>query len=144
MAEALSLAASIIAVLGAAEGVAKGIVKIQSIRNAPDEILALNNEISDLKVLLYDIQHFVQTTPESQISRNYIEPLMTSTERAKEKLLQLDALVQYKILKPQTLPNKPKISSREWLKATKVIDRSRQSLRDIRSNIAARFLLINS
>ena len=144
MAEALSLAASIIALLGAAEGVAKAILKIQSIRNAPDEILALNNEIADLQILIYDVQRYTQNNPKSQTSQIHIQHLVTLVDRAREKLLQLDGLMQYKILKPQTLPDRLRISRKEWLKAVKVIDRSRQSLRDIRSNIATRFLLINS
>ena len=144
MADPLSLAVSIIAVLGAAEGVAKGIMKIYSIRNAPDEILALNNEVSDLQILMYDIRHFIKDSPESQLSQEHVQHLVSSVNRAKEKLLQLNELMQYKIIKPQTSSNQLKISKREWLKAAQVINRSRQSLRDIRSNITTRFLLINS
>ena len=40
MADPLSIAASIIAVVGAAEGVAKKLVKIKNIRNAPEELSA--------------------------------------------------------------------------------------------------------
>ena len=144
MAEALSLAASVIAVLGASEGVAKTILKIQSIRNAPDEILVLNNEISDLQIIIHNIQGYIQDTSESQIPREHVQELATLVNRAREKLLQLNEVVHFKILKPQTLSSKPKFSSTQWLKAMKGINRSRQSLRDIRSNITTRFLLINS
>ena len=141
MAEALSLAASIIAVLGAAEGVAEGILKIYSLRSAPDKLLALNNEISDLQILIYDVQRYTRST--TQVPQEQVQGLATSIDRAKEKLLQLDELIQFKILKPRILHDKLNISKREWLKAVKVIDRSRQSSRDIRSNITTRFSLIN-
>ena len=144
MAEALSLAASIIAVLGAAECVAKGISKVYSIHCAPDEILSLNNEISDLKVLIYDVQRYITNTPKSHLPQNHVQQLRIPIDRAKEKLLQLDGLIQHRILKPQPLTGKLKISKIEWLKAVKVIGRSRQSLRDIRCSIDSRFLLINS
>ena len=144
MAEVLSLAASIIAVLGAAESVVKGLLIIHSVLNASDEILALNNEISDLQILLYDVQRHVERASESQIPHEHAEQLDISVNQAKEKLLQLDELMQYKILTPHASAKKVKISRREWLKAVKVIERSQQSLRDIRSNIVARFLLINT
>ena len=59
MADLLSLTASIIAVIGAAEGVSKTLAKIKSLLNAPDELLALNNEVSDLKIIFNDVQSYV-------------------------------------------------------------------------------------
>ena len=59
MADPLSIAASIIAVVGAAEGVGKTLTKIRNIRNAPNEILALINEVSDLRVILNDLEGFI-------------------------------------------------------------------------------------
>ena len=59
MADPLSITASIIAVVGAAECVTKTLAKIRSIRNAPDELLALINEVSDLKIILSDIQNYI-------------------------------------------------------------------------------------
>ena len=55
MADSLSITASIIAVVGAAEGVTKTLDKIKNIRNVSDELLALINEVSDLKAILSDI-----------------------------------------------------------------------------------------
>ena len=55
MADPLSITASIIAVIGAAEGVGKTLTKIRNIRNAPTELLALINEVSDLRTILNDI-----------------------------------------------------------------------------------------
>ena len=144
MADVLSFAASIIAVLGAAEGVAKTLSRIRSIRNAPDELLALTNEVSDLQIILSDVQGYVRTTQAPQISQEHLQHLSKFVNRAKEKLLQLDELVHYKVLKPQSSPDKIKVSKREWLMAVKTIDKFRQSLRDIRLNIVTHMMMINS
>lgn len=46
----LSITASIISILAVAKGVDQGLQKLQSLREVPDVILALNNEVSDLKL----------------------------------------------------------------------------------------------
>ena len=130
MAAALSLAASIIAVLGAAEGVTKALSKVRSIRNAPNEVLALNNEVSDLQVILGDVQGYIRNTPESHISQEHLQHLLTFVDQAKEKLLQLDRLIHYNVLKPQSSPNRLKISKIEWLKAVKTVNEFWRSFRD--------------
>ena len=144
MAAALSLAASIIAVLGAAEGVTKALSKVRSIRNAPDEVLALNNEVSDLQVILGDVQGYVRNTPEPHISQEHLQHLLAFVDQAKEKLLQLDKLIHYNVLKPQSAPDQIKISKIEWLKAVKTIDMFRHSLRDIHSNVVSQMVMTNS
>ena len=144
MADALSLAASIIAVLGAAEGVSKALSKVRSIRNAPDEVLALNNEVANLQVILGDVQGYVRNTPEPHISQEHLKHLLTFVDQAKEKLLQLDRLIHYNVLKPQSSPNQIKISKVEWLKAVKKIAKFRNNLRDIRLNIVTHMVMINS
>ena len=144
MADALSLAASIVAVLGAAEGVSKALSKVRSIRNAPDEVLALNNEVSDLQVILGDVQGYVRNTPEPHISQEHLKHLLTFVDQAKEKLLQLDRLIHYNVLKPQSSPNQIKISKVEWLKAVKKIAKFRNNLRDIRLNIVTHMVMIDS
>ena len=56
----LSLTASIIAVLGVGGQAVKGIAKLSSMRGTPELILALNNEISDLHVVILAIQDVVR------------------------------------------------------------------------------------
>ena len=59
MAEALSLAASIIAVLGAAEGVTKTVARIKNLNDAPETVLALVNKVSDLQIISSDVKSYV-------------------------------------------------------------------------------------
>ena len=144
MADALSLTASIIAVLGAAEGVTKTLSRLESIRNSPQELLVLINEVSDLRIVLEDIQRYYRKAREKQIPTEQVDHLSHLVNRANEKLLDLDKLIHYRLLKPQSSLDQIKVSKREWLKAIKTIDRYRQSLRDIRLNIVAHMITINS
>ena len=88
MADPLSITASIIAVVGAAEGVGKTINKIRSFREAPNELLSLINEISDLRIVLGDIQgNLSQNASSISLQREQSEHMSTLLNRAKEQLL---------------------------------------------------------
>ena len=144
MAEVLSLAASIIAVLGVAEGAAKTVSKVASIRNAPDQILALVNEISDLRVVLYNTESYVRTAQEPQIAQEHLQQLSTFVDRAKAKLLELEKLIHHTILKPQSSPERIVISKFEWTRAVQKVYQFQQNLQDIRLNIVTQMTMINS
>ena len=64
--------------------------------------------------------------------------------RARDMLLQLDELIQYRLTKPESAVSRIKVSRREWATAKTTIDNFRQSLRDIKLNIIAQMGVINS
>ena len=143
MADGLSFAASLIAVLGAAEGLSKALSRIRRLCHASDELLALINEVSDLRIILGDVQNYViQDGRSPQLSQNHAQHLMVLVDRAKKTLFELDKLIHYHLIKPQQGPIK--VAKREWLKATTTIERFRHSLRDIRLNIATHMVIVNS
>ena len=145
MADPLSIAASVIAVVGAAEGVGKTINKIRNIREAPNELLALINEISDLKIVLSDIgNHLTRNTSNLQVQEEQSQHMAILLDRAKEQLLRLDGLVQYRLVRPESTSQKVRISRQEWVKATSTIKKFRDSLRDNRLNIIAQMAVINA
>ncbi|OQV00430.1 Ankyrin repeat-containing protein [Cladophialophora immunda] len=51
----LSFTASLIALIGAANAASQGLQKLIRLRGVPDVILALNNEVSDLQLLLHEV-----------------------------------------------------------------------------------------
>ena len=94
MAAAISLAASIVALVGAADAVGKTLSKARLLYRAPDELLALNNEISDLTVVMRNIGSHVHTTDPTS-SQESLNHLKTLVERARDRILQLDQLIHY-------------------------------------------------
>ena len=133
MADPLSITASIIAVMGAAEGVSKGFSKIKDFRRAPDDFLALMNEISDLRIVLGDVERNTREAGRFSIPHEQTAHMLDLTQRAKDRLLELDQLVQYRLVKPAA--GGMRISRREWIIAKPTIVRFRESLRDVRLNL---------
>ena len=143
MADGLSFAASIITVLGTAEGLSKALSRIRRLRHVPNELLALINEVSDLRIILGEVQSYaVQESRSPQLIPSHVQHLAVLVDRAKDTLLELDELIHYHLVKPQQGPTK--VAKREWLKAAATIERFRQSLRDIRLNITTHMVLMNS
>ena len=61
--------------------------------------------------------------------------MSTLVNQDKDKLLDLDKLIQYKLVKPESTSDHIKVSHREWVKGKKTIEKFRQILRDIRLNV---------
>ena len=145
MADPLSITASIIAVISAAEGVGKTLAKIKDIRKAPNEVIALINEVSDLRIILGDFEGYIaQNTERPQILQSQLDHMSVLLQRAKDRLLELDQLVEYRLLTPGSRSDQIQVSRREWAGAKDTIKKFRTSLRDIRLNIIAQMVVVNS
>ena len=65
----LSITASALTLLAATKQVAMGLDKLASIKGAPAAVLALNNEVSDLRLVLSEAEPLLQE------SRAYVHPI---------------------------------------------------------------------
>ncbi len=81
MADLLSVVASIIAVIVAAEIVGKTLCQIRDVTNAPDELLALSNEISDLTVVLKKVESYATAADGAVSSLEYLEHILVLAKR---------------------------------------------------------------
>ena len=145
MADPLSITASVIAVLGAADGANKALTRIKNLANAPRKLLDLINEVSDLTLVLDSIETFVKKTDErKQANEEHLQHMKTLMDRAKTRLLELDQLIHYHLLKPDSTPQRIKVSKRKWALAKDTIEEFRRSLRDMRMDLATQMLVINS
>ena len=131
--------------IGPTEGVTKTLTKIRNIRNAPSEALALINEVSDLRIILDDLEGYIlQNTARPQLSQGQLHHMSVLLQRAKDLLLELDQLVEYRLLKPDSRSDKIQVSRLEWAKAKDTIEKFRMGLRDIRLNVVTQMVVINS
>ena len=136
MADPLSLTVSIIAVIGAVEVLGKTLKKISSIRNTLNELLALVNEISDFRIILSNIEnHNVKNTED--VPQEQLQHMSILLNRAKDRLLQLDELVQHRLIKPNLTSTRIKVSQLNWSRASGTIEEFRKSLKDVRMNLIA-------
>ena len=146
MADPLSITASIVAIIGAAEGVTKIIRKVKHIQHAPIKLLALLNEVADLTTVLKVVQTFIrdQNTQSCNIPQDQVQQVSILVDRAKDEILQLEKLIEYTLVKPNSTLESIKISRQEWLKARPEITEFQQSFRDIRLKVMTHMALINS
>ena len=101
----LSVSVSAIALVGATKQVAKGLSKLASLRGAPAAVLALNNEVSDVRLVLDEAQPLLVSS-ESEfdeksgdgIFKSRKEILKASIERANDRLVELEAVVQNRLM----------------------------------------------
>ena len=146
MAAALSLAASIIAVIGAAKTIGATLSKVKLLRDAPDSLLALNNEVADLTVTLRTVETYLTSsdTERAVPSRGVLEHISTLIDRAKDRLLQLDRLIHYQLLESGSFDGDFKVFRLRWIRAKDTIENHRRALVEIRQNILLQTLIMNS
>ena len=128
------MTASIIAVVGAASSVGRSLEKLSILRGAPAGILALNNEISDLRLILHEIDTVLQN------NRGSIRPslnisLMASLYQAKDKLLELESVIEYQVMTTNSDGSEIRINRFAWTRNQGRIHRIQESLRLIRLNL---------
>ena len=142
MADPLSIIASIIAVIGAAESVSKTLNRIRDITNAPDEVLALGNEISDLTVVLKHVETYVTAVDGAVISLENLEHLSVLAKRAQSKLAQLERIVQHHLPEPGGANRRSSLLRLQWALLKTKVDGLRVDLRDIKLSIVVQMTTV--
>jgi len=154
MAEPLSLAASIIAVLGAAEKTGRGLERLRSLHNASDEIEYILNEvylpssrphlhqanmsqINDMRVVLRSVHN-----AEMALTGSEAEDIHELVQRCRNEVLELDTLVTYHLQAASGYDSagRAKVNTRGWLSKSGQLGRIRERLRDRRENLAVALL----
>jgi len=121
----LSIAASIVAFVGAAEASVEGLKKLRGFYKAPAEIDALVNEIEDLRLWITDIN----LSQHEATLRQDMPALCKLLDEARSQILNLDEIVASRLR-----PN-GKNSRIEWFRNSSKIGNIRTSIREIKSNM---------
>ena len=92
----LSISASVVALLGAGGTLAKLLKKAIGLKNAPNVLRALNNEVSELQTTANDVNDLLWTAnrdPDDHPPKS----LISSLSRVKSTLLQLESYISYQL-----------------------------------------------
>ncbi|KAL8674119.1 MAG: hypothetical protein Q9168_001456 [Polycauliona sp. 1 TL-2023] len=128
----LSISASVVALLGAADGVSRGLRKLLRLRGVPDLILALNNEVSDLQLLLNEVGILVKEA-------RSLHSLPRILERIQAKLNTLDVVLR------RFSNTGPKWPARVlWLKEEPNVQRMRNELGTLKQDLTTALGLSSS
>ena len=142
MADPLSIIASIIAVIGAAESVGRTLNRITDITNAPDEVLALSNEISDFTVVLKHVETYVTAADGAVISLEKLEHLNVLAKRAQSKLAQLERIMHNHLPEPGGANRRSSLLRLQWALLKTKVDGLRVDLRDIKLSIVVQMIAV--
>ncbi|KAG8531764.1 uncharacterized protein KY384_003400 [Bacidia gigantensis] len=127
----VSFAASLLTLLAAANHVAKGLDKLASIRGAPLAVLALNNEVSDLRLVLCEAEPLLEKHKGATIS-SAIEnqSLLSSIERAKDRLMELESIIGNRLMR--RMGTKDKLG---WLYEQDKVQKALLDVQKAKSNV---------
>ncbi|KAL8956008.1 MAG: hypothetical protein Q9183_006451, partial [Haloplaca sp. 2 TL-2023] len=96
----VSVAASVLTVIGAAATAARTLDHLSSLKHAPDTLVALVNEVSDLRVVLHNVRDAVQDRAKSSQECGNLSFIV---QRASSKLSELNRLIFGNLLKTDGL-----------------------------------------
>ena len=92
----LSISASVVALLGAGGTLAKLLRKGIGLKNAPDVLRTLNDEVSELRSTAYDVNDLLWTANQDP-DDHPPKSLVSTLSRVKSILLQLESVVIWEL-----------------------------------------------
>ncbi|KAI0856242.1 ankyrin repeat-containing domain protein [Xylaria cubensis] len=144
----LSLTASIIAVITAAGQVTKGLRTLYELRHAPEEVLALADEVNEFQALTYLVQKATRNVSTSDLASEDQLILKRLLDSAKEPLEELDELIAVCIRKANTSNNESgvysKISFKAWIRSRKSIGSLKERLLRAQRNISTALIALGN
>ena len=133
----LSIVASIIAVVGVGGKAAKAVRRLAALRDAPDLMLALNNEISDLCLAAQAVQDILQEqlTSHQPMKPSVKTSITNSLQLANDQVGQLEAFYQ-RLLRSSPVTGVPiEVNKSMWLRERKHIKKLQHKFHNVRVNL---------
>ncbi|KAL9077325.1 MAG: hypothetical protein Q9157_003392 [Trypethelium eluteriae] len=134
----LSICASAIAVLQAANSLGKTIGKLRSLMAAGDEISLLLTEISDLKVVFQNTKEALEALPRSNdLDCRQKRDLLGLLNRALEASTKLELFIKERLIRKSSLQDDFKINYLAWLSAKPRLQRYQTELKSIQTSFVS-------
>ena len=122
-----SVTVGAIGLAGAANKATGSVIKrLKALRDAPEELRDLLAELSQFELVLQTIQN---AADQSETTHS---PLETVLGTARDKILELHWLIEYRLTKAGT---SSEVDRSQWAGSQKDVDRLRKQLKDIRANL---------
>ena len=122
-----SVTVGAIGLAGAANKATGSVIKrLKALRDAPEELRDLLAELSHFELVVQTIQNAADQ------SETAGSPLETLLGTAKDKILELNTLIEYRLTKAGT---SSEVDRSQWAGSQKDVDKLRKQLKDIRANV---------
>lgn len=138
-----SIAASVITVIGAVGGVSATIQRLLSLRGAHDAVSALNNEVSDLRLVLEPIRTLLQNNSRS-IQPEIALSIGNSSDQAGRLLRELETVINFSKMSRQGPQSKLDFNRAAWYRQSSRIKRIQSDLRSLRNRLNTALNVLNS
>lgn len=143
----LSISAAIVTLMGAANHVAIGLNKLSSLKGASAAILQLNDEVSDLHLILQEtepllLRHKQAASPglATKVTASVDEPLLLlSMERARNNLTDVESLIQNRLMNRMGA-----IDKLGWLMDQDKVRQAKENIRRTKLDITAALGVVSS
>ncbi|KAI9774855.1 MAG: hypothetical protein M1840_000071 [Geoglossum simile] len=133
----LSVAASTIAIVGAAREITRAILKLRALHSAPREFHTLIKEVADFQAVLGDIDTILSSrNGGANLPQGPMLSLSRSLDDAKGKLLELSQIIENRLIKPAPAGEEPKVARQKWLWERTRVKAILVDLKDARISIA--------
>ena len=130
MADPLSITTAIAPLLGTAGSIGKGLKKVIELRNdAPDILLGVNNEITELRAVIQMFDDLLQRQYITRDATPYRQ-LGVSLDKAKGTLLKLDQLFSYELTVVEGNDLDLRLDKSAWLRAEPKFRALKDQIRD--------------
>ena len=127
-----SITVGILGILGAGSKVAQGLKKVLALRNAPNALLALNNEISEVHYVVQDVQTVLEQYPQSDMKVPV--SLTSALERMNRTTLSLESVVAYDLTTVASHEaTTVRVDKSRWLRAEAKIQALQAQMREDRT-----------
>ena len=144
----LSLTASILAIIGVGSTIGKSLKKLLSARRLPDILLQLNNDLTDLRYVVHDVddllQQQVQVTGEDREPLSSYASLTSALEHAKKTLVALESLIVYELTTVNSRDGRTRIDWMSWLRVESKVKRLEKDIRTDRVRLSSAMSLLTS
>ena len=141
----LSVTASVLAVTGVAVQVAKKLRKLRGFCNPSGEIHAVENEIADLQAVFKNIERIIaERKDQSNQAQEQLLDLVNSLKRAKEVLLELDSILNYRLIGSYTVCGEPKFARVAWIRERSKVKTLQEDLRGVRLQLITQLSVLHA
>ena len=137
-----SLTVGILTLLSAGGTIGRTLNKIITLK-APDVLLALNNEVVDLQIVVQDVSNLLHQHSEiSQVAP--IKSVCSALDKSKRTLLDLESLIAYDLTTTTGKDNELRLDRSVWLRLESKVLKLKNDIRDDRLRLSAALNVLSS
>lgn len=141
--EPVSLVASIITITSVGGTVGKALRRVIALKNAPDILLALNNEIADLQFVVQDVAELFQRHGDSMQGPR-INSLCAALEKTRSSLTILETMVTYKLIAIRGKQNEASLDRSVWLRLEPKVHKLMDEVGSCKTDLALALNIFNA